>query len=652
MKKQLTKLLVILFLGLIIRLFFIPNPGFEADVAYWKSWSLAAADNGPLWTVLNTNYNYPPVFIYLLWVLGKTYSLFANPHDFAHFWQDTNFLFLLLAKLIPIISDILIAVLLFFLGQKLATKRHPELVSGSPARQRQNQMLKRVQHDAALTLPLLMAGLYLFNPISILDGAIWGQVDSFGVLIFLASLVLLFLKKPFWASAVFTLSFLLKLQNIIYIPIFFLFIFLRFGKKTFFKSLTVSTAAFFFLCLEYFLKNEGPIIIKLMLQNADWFPYLSLNSYNIWWIVSNANGMGVSDKILSFGIVNAKTMGLILFSGSYLLCLGLLFKKARFKNLILSCLLAVFSFYLLLTQAHERYIFPAVVYLILLLPYFQHNCHSGPELAEGEESRRKSTSRTGSFAPLCGAQDDKKAQDNKITSKLWWGFFIILTITAFYNLHNAFVHFYPQNGLPLLSSLNIKALTMLVSFINITLFCGLLIFLFTKVHPLFSLLSLGFVGFSLIFLNSSYFFKKEVSLTSLKPIREVSTFARCQKNMTVNSNFGWKHWNRLSVNYFFYKKGLGCHANSELGFDLDRKFAKFSADYGVDTEAGVNASVIFKIFADEKLLFESEKMGRFDFPKHIEVDIQGAKSLTLTIENAGDGNRDDHGDWLRPMLYK
>jgi len=51
-------------------------------------------------------------------------------------------------------------------------------------------------------------------------------------------------------------------------------------------------------------------------------------------------------------------------------------------------------------------------------------------------------------------------------------------------------------------------------------------------------------------------------------------------------------------------------------------------------------------------LFESEKMGRFDFPKHIEVDIQGAKRLTLTIENAGDGNRDDHGDWLKPVLYR
>jgi len=651
MKKQLTTLLVILFLGLIVRLFFIPNPGFEADVAYWKSWSLAAADKGPLWTVLNTNYNYPPVFIYLLWVLGKAYSLFANPHDFAHFWQDTNFLFLFLAKLIPIISDILIAVLLFFLGRRFIC--HPEESRAcretTKDLERDSSPALRGQNDNRFSLPLLMAGLYLFNPVSILDGSIWGQVDSFGVLIFLTSLVLLFLKKPFWASAVFTLSFLLKLQNIIYIPIFFLFILLKFGKKTFFKSLTVSAAAFFFLCLEYFLKNEGPTIIKLMLQNADWFPYLSLNSYNIWWIVSNANGMGVSDKILSFGIVNAKTMGLILFSGSYLLCLGLLFKKASFKNLILSCLLAVFSFYLLLTQAHERYIFPAIVFLILLLPYFQHNCHS----ERSEESRR------GSFG--LQPQDDNALRKN--TSKVqdkdtlevkgpWKVFFIALTITAFYNLHNAFVHFYPQNGLPLLSSLNIKALTMLVSFINITLFCGLLIFLFTKVHLLFSLLSLGFVGFSLIFLNSSYFFKKEVSLTSLKPIREVSAFARCQKNMTVNSNFGWKHWNRLSSSYFFYKKGFGCHANSELGFDLDRKFAKFSTDYGVDTEAGVNASVIFKIFADEKLLFESEKMGRFDFPKHIEVDIQGAKRLTLTIENARDGNRDDHGDWLKPVLYK
>ena len=612
MKKNHYYLLILLFLGLLVRFFFVSNPGFEADVAYWKSWSLAAVDKGTMWTVTQTNYNYPPVFVYLLWILGKIYSLFTNPHDFNAFWQNTNILFLFLVKLIPIISDLIIAILLYFLGEKLTAKK----VGPAPDVSGVNSLadLKNKSDLAKKSLPLLMAALYLFNPAVILDGSIWGQVDSFGVLIFMISLVFLFLKKPFWSSLVFTLAFLLKLQNIIYIPIFFLFILLRFGKKTFFKSLAVSITAFFLLCFEYFLHHQGAAIIKLMFQNADWFPYLSLNSYNLWWIVSGANGMGVSDKILTLGVVNAKTFGLILFSASYLWCLGLILKKSSFENLILSCLLAVFSFYLLLTQAHERYIFPAIIFLIMLLPYYHRH--------------------------------------NSKMKGFWKIFFFSLTVTSFYNLHNAFIHFYPQNGLPLISSLNIKLLTMLFSLASITLFIGLLIFVFKKLHSLFPVLSLGLIVSSLIFLNSSYLFKRKVALTNLRPISEISTFAPCAKDMTVNANFGWKNWNRLSVNYFFYKKGFGCHAHSELGFDLNKKFKTFSTDFGIDTEAGVESSVIFKILTDQELVFTSEKMGRFDLPKHVEVDVQSVKTLTLIIENAGDGNKDDHGDWLRPMLYR
>lgn len=690
--------MLLLFLGLVVRFLFIPNPGFEADVAYWKSWSLAASDKGPLWTVTKTNYNYPPVFVYLLWVLGKVYALFANPHDFSHYWQNTNFLYLFLAKMMPILSDLGIAILLFFLGKKMAripkrvrddgqysllfdNRRHLEgdirntskvkdkdtlEVRGIPKQVRDDgSKLKKVGpalacgsgkwplaslngSDLHKSLPLLMAGLYLFNPVSIFDGALWGQVDSFGVVIFLLSLTLLFLKKPLWASAVFTLSFLLKLQNIIYIPLFFLFIFLTFGQKTFFKSLVASAATFFILCLEYLLKNQASTILRLMLQNADWFPYLSLNAYNPWWIVSGADGMAVSDKILTLGVVNAKTLGLILFSTSYLLCLGLIFKTRRhsefnsesikyqhkmlkqvqhdemFENLILACLTTVFSFYLLLTQAHERYIFPAIVFLPLLLPYFQ----------------RKNTSKV------------KSADILEVKRAGVIVFFILLTLTSFYNLHNSLIHFYPLNGLPIFSSLNLKVLTIIVSFINITLFAGLLIVVLKRIHPLLFLASLSLIIFSLFFLNGDYLFRREVSLTSLKPIKQTSTFAPCQKNRSVNSNFGWKYWNRLSVNYFFYQKGFGCHANSLLAFDLGEKFKTFATDFGVDTEAGVAASVIFQVYDDNKLLYQSEKIGRFDLPSHAEIDVKGVKTLTLKVEDAGDGNHNDHGDWLRPILYR
>src|SRR3989344_4644853 len=111
--------LFVLFIGLFIRFILIGNPGFEADISFWKSWSLAAIDHGIVWTSLNTNINYPPGFIYILWIMGKIYSIFADPRDYNSFWQVNNFVFLFASKSIAIIADTAIAYLIFwFFSQK------------------------------------------------------------------------------------------------------------------------------------------------------------------------------------------------------------------------------------------------------------------------------------------------------------------------------------------------------------------------------------------------------------------------------------------------------------------------------------------------------------------------------------------------------
>src|SRR3972149_2284024 len=110
---------ILIVVGLVIRLMLIGNTGFLADVSFWKSWGLAAIDHGIVWTSFNTNINYPPGFIYVLWIMGKLYSLIADPHDYFSFWRVNNFSFLLTSKSIAITADLAIAVLLYsFLKQK------------------------------------------------------------------------------------------------------------------------------------------------------------------------------------------------------------------------------------------------------------------------------------------------------------------------------------------------------------------------------------------------------------------------------------------------------------------------------------------------------------------------------------------------------
>lgn len=121
--------------------------------------------------------------------------------------------------------------------------------------------------------------------------------------------------------------------------------------------------------------------------------------------------------------------------------------------------------------------------------------------------------------------------------------------------------------------------------------------------------------------------------------------------MPVNAGFGIPKWSPLSDQYAFYRTGIGTHANSRMDFDIGKHFRTFSTDYGIDTEAGEKGTAMFEVYGDGKKLFASSKIGRFDLPRHAQVDVTGVKILGLVTTDAGDGNTDDHTDWLNPLLF-
>jgi len=629
--------LPVIFIGLLIRLFLVGNTGFLADIAFWKSWSLAAVDHGIVWTAHNTNINYPPGFIYVLWLMGKIYSFFGNPHDYINYWRENNFGFLLVSKSFAIAADIGIACLIYwFFSQK---KKLEELITdhqaddSSPAKRGERQACppKRsfdcvdVNHKANLSvggtrkllidnLPLLLTAVFFLNPVVIIDSALWGQVESFGLLFTIVAVILLFYRRPLLGSAVFTVGALMKLQNIIFIPLFFLFIFRYFDLKTLVKSLASAALAFFAVCLPFFLAHDMDRVLYLMTLNNDYFPWLSLNAHNLWWIVSGASGMKVIDKILIAGILNAKTVGLIIFSGFYLLFCLLILLKPKARSFFLSLSLAILAFFLFTTQSHERYSYPVVVLLLFSYPFL-------------------------------------KASSNKV-KKYFWFVYAALTAAAFFNIHTGLIINYPQNGIYTLAKIATPAMTIVNSYVFIALFFLFLPFIFPQIPYIIGIIPFAFIALAATLGNFSYLVKGKVSLTQFKPIIMQQDYGTLQVNRSVNSSTGWKSWSRLSDDYFFYRKGFGTHANSIIVFDIGKKFKKFSSDFGVDTEAQTQASVIFKIIGDGKELFQSKKMGRFDFPGHLEIDISGVKQLGLVVNDAGDGINSDHADWLNPILYR
>ncbi len=608
---------IFLFFAVLLRLMLIPNPGFEADVSFWKAWGLAVVDKGIIEGLKVSNSNYPTPFLYVLGGMVWIYKLFADPHNFNQFWSNTNVLFLTISKAFPVLADFGIAGIILWIGRNAKRIGFPTV---SPP------------------IYLLLAACYLLNPISLIDGALWGQVDSLGLFVFLLAFVAVLKKRPTLAGIIFMAAMMTKLQNMIYGPIFFLFIWQYLGYEGFIRAIAGAVLTFFGLNIEFLLSRDMGRVVTSLTENYDYFPWMSLNAFNLWWIVSGAKGMQVSDKLLAIGIANAKTVGLLLFSCSYLFGMLHMFstkiRSAFTNNLInttstnssstalvfvdvkkfLTALVIVnAAFFLFQTQSHDRYAFPLSVFLLLWAPF--------------------------------------AIQEFKLKFSLFFILYSLFSFFYFYNLHTALVFNYPHNGFPILSNLTQAPLTIITSIVLLGLFVVFVSFVAKRSHWVVSAIPLIVLLGLLTAKNLPLLTKTPVSLTKFTPYVSQQEYGRPVKNMPVNAYFDIKKQAYLSDQYAFYRTGIGTHARSFFNYDIGGHFKKFSTDYGIDTEAGEKGSVVFEIYGDGQLLHRSPKQGRFDLPGHTDVDVTGVIILGLVVTDAGDGNTDDHADWLIPTLW-
>jgi Gpi18-like mannosyltransferase len=600
---------VALGVAIALRVALIPNPGFEADVSFWKSWGLAVLDHGVIEGLPLTNFNYPTPFAYVLGFMAWIYRLFADPHTFNEFWNNSNLLFLAVSKAFPILADVGIAGIFLYIGRNAKTLGFPILHS---------------------SLFPILALVYLFSPLSLIDGAWWGQIDSVGVFLFLCAFLLALYQKSFLSGVLFMVAMMTKLQNMIYGPIFFLFIWQYLGFSALTRAMAGAAITFVGLNIEFILAKQSWRIIASIVGNYDYFPWISLNAYNPWWIFSGAQGMQMSDKVLALGIMNAKTVGLFAFASMYLFAVSkqlvaswpVVVRKIQqphvpsiiVQHVLESLIIVNAAFFLFQTQSHERYAFPLSVFLLLWLPFI--------------------------------LKQMKNIQP-------FFLYYLVFTVVYFFNLHTALIINYPNNGIALLSALNTPTLTLAASAILTGLFIVFLVYLVRAARSsgyalLFSLIMFA----SFMFLGNKPLFTKEpIALSSIAPLSASTGYGGRQVNMPAVSGFGIDKWQPLSVQYAFYTTGIGTHAPARETYDIGGKFRTLKTDMGVDTNGGPQGSVTFEIWGDGKKLFDSGLVKRFELPHHANVDITGVKTLELVVTDGGNGNVDDHADWLNTYIY-
>lgn len=99
-----------------------------------------------------------------------------------------------------------------------------------------------------------------------------------------------------------------------------------------------------------------------------------------------------------------------------------------------------------------------------------------------------------------------------------------------------------------------------------------------------------------------------------------------------------------------YSKGLGHHAPGEIVIALDGRFSRFEAEVGVEWQRGASGSVVFQVFVDAAMRFDSGIMRERDAARAINIDVTGADELRLVLGDAGDGITCDAGNWADARL--
>lgn len=103
----------------------------------------------------------------------------------------------------------------------------------------------------------------------------------------------------------------------------------------------------------------------------------------------------------------------------------------------------------------------------------------------------------------------------------------------------------------------------------------------------------------------------------------------------------------LQVGGQFFEHGLFAHAPSKYELELDGKFGRFRAGYGL--QDGHEGSVVFVVRGDGRELFRSPLI-RDSALRRLDLGVENVRVLELVVETGDDGPRSDWGVWIEPQL--
>lgn len=313
----------VLAVGFVLRLLLGYNiNGFDADIACFKAWAYYTHEVGFSGMYSGDFFiDYPPGYLYMLYLTEFFRRLFFIP-DYS---QVTT----LLIKMVPILSDIGTAAILWVLARK------------------------KLGESSAL----FVSAAYLFCPAVIINSAVWGQADSFCALFLLLSVLLLWYNHTPAAALVYGFGILSKPQMLIFAPVLIFWVIRRRDWKNLILGPILALAVILVFSTPFIQDWNYLKLIDIYTGTIDYYSYYTINAYNLWAMLGmNWSALPENSIWLQFGVPLAVVLA------------GILMLKSKRDEALFACpTVLMFTVYIFCVKMHERYLFP--VLLCLLLTY-------------------------------------------------------------------------------------------------------------------------------------------------------------------------------------------------------------------------------------------------------------------------------------------
>lgn len=322
-------------------------------------WIYAWPTQPPLINLIN-GFNYYLYEQKLLWYLSYFAAVISTNNIFPQYFtwlfdlvrwfgtdlfKDTPFRngFLVSMKVLPILSDLIIALVIYFLGGSIANR----------------------------TKGLSLAALFLFLPFTWYVSSVWGQYDQVSSVLVLLTFLLLYKKYFMFSAVLFLFSGQIKPTTIMFIPLYiFYFLYQRPTVINMISSL-IGVFGTFWLITKPFT-DINPFIYTMeeiypLVFNPDRYGLVN-HAFNFWQLLAPFGGWSTTFYILGIQALYWGYLSLVILN---ITAIKALLKNKSFYSLIVALYIVSAGSYLFITGMVDRYFFPAMIFLTILTFYKQ-----------------------------------------------------------------------------------------------------------------------------------------------------------------------------------------------------------------------------------------------------------------------------------------